>query len=495
MRSRRSGAPTAATAAASVLVLSGLTACSSERAAVDFADAVAEPIVAAAGASAASVASSRAAFAASDVVFLATGDSVDQLADNSREAHLPLLVAGHDDVAAEIDRLGADTLVVAEGSDAPEALTDDHATIEVDPDATTEAMSLPSLDTDDAHAPVTAVLDPTADHDRSAAVVTANVRAAGGHAIEVPGGDPRATRATVRATTAAKETSWVAVGGSFGTSEQLAARVETATSVPQLPGGGQTVFPGRRLVGLYGTPGTSELGPLGEQGIEASIERAKGLAGDYDDHSEVPVLPAFEIIATVADSEPGADGDHSREVDPASLRPWVEAAGDAGVYVVLDLQPGHSDFLTQAKRYEDLLREPHVGLALDPEWRLEPGQRHMDQIGSVAIDEVNATADWLARLTREHSLPQKTFLLHQFSSHMIADREQLDTSHEELATVLHADGHGTPGLKMGTWRRLQQDLPEDVWMGWKNFYDEDTPTFTPERTYDLEPRPWFVSYQ
>ena len=40
------------------------------------------------------------------------------------------------------------------------------------------------------------------------------------------------------------------------------------------------------------------------------------------------------------------------------------------MYVVLDLQPGRTDFLTQAKRYEPLLALPHVGLALDPEWRL-----------------------------------------------------------------------------------------------------------------------------
>jgi hypothetical protein len=33
-------------------------------------------------------------------------------------------------------------------------------------------------------------------------------------------------------------------------------------------------------------------------------------------------------------------------------------------------------------------------------------------------------------------------------------------------------------------------------MGWKNFYDEDHPTFTPRQTYrDVRPAPWFVSYQ
>ena len=80
----------------------------------------------------------------------------------------------------------------------------------------------------------------------------------------------------------------------------------------------------------------------------------------------------------------------------------MDAAREAGVYVMLDLQPGRTDFLTQAKRYEELLAQPHVGLALDPEWRLGPQQLHLEQIGSVGIDEVNSVVD-LAR--RPHPRP------------------------------------------------------------------------------------------
>src|SRR5699024_10280915 len=122
---------------------------------------------------------------------------------------------------------------------------------------------------------------------------------------------------------------------------------------------------------------------------------------------------AFEIITTLASSEAGADGDYSTELDPEALREWVDAAGEAGVYVVLDLQPGTSDFLSQAKRYEDLLTQSHVGLALDAEWRLQPGQKHLEQIGSVSAEEINETAQWLADLTAEHDLPQKALILHQ----------------------------------------------------------------------------------
>ena len=163
--------------------------------------------------------------------------------------------------------------------------------------------------------------------------------------------------------------------------------------------------------------------------------------------------------------------------------------------MVLDLQPGHDDFLTQAQQYEELLALPNVGLALDPEWRLAPGQVHMQQIGSVDAAEINATTDWLAQLTAEEELPQKVVVLHQFAHPMITNRQEVDTSHPEVALVLHADGHGTPELKKETWTALQEGLPEGIRMAWKNFYDEDTPTFTPQQTFAIEPKPWFVSYQ
>jgi hypothetical protein len=42
---------------------------------------------------------------------------------------------------------------------------------------------------------------------------------------------------------------------------------------------------------------------------------------------------------------------------------------------------------------------------------------------------------------------------------------------------------------------MHDSPPANVWWGWKNFIDEDTPTFTPAETMAIEPRPLFVSYQ
>ena len=325
----------------------------------------------------------------------------------------------------------------------------------------------------------------------------ATARAAGAR-VQLTGGetDPRASADLVSAFADESPESVVALGGDLAAEEGLDWKLEAATSGTGLPGGGQLVLPGRMLVALYGSPGTSSLGVLGEQDLEASIRRAEDVARPYEDLVDVPVVPTFEIIVTVASSEPGPDGNYSTELDMEELRPWVDAAGEAGVYVVLDLQPGRTDFLEQAKRYRSLLEEPHVGLALDPEWRLRPGEVHLQQIGSVGIEEVNRVVTWLADLTREAALPQKLLVLHQFRLSMLRDREGLDTSRDELAVMVHADGQGGQGAKQETWRALRQDAPKGIFWGWKNFYDEDEPMLTPEQTVaDVDPRPDLVSYQ
>ena len=87
------------------------------------------------------------------------------------------------------------------------------------------------------------------------------------------------------------------------------------------------------------------------------------------------MVPAFEIIATVASSEPGPDGTYSSMIDPQRLRPWVQAAQDAGVYVTLDLQPGRADFLTQAKRYASLVTPAKCARSQIRRQRLRSGYR------------------------------------------------------------------------------------------------------------------------
>ena len=280
------------------------------------------------------------------------------------------------------------------------------------------------------------------------------------------------------------------------TSTAAATTTTTAPLVPsfELPGGGHVLFPGRRLVAIYGHPGDDNLGVLGEQPVDAALQRAREVAADYHGVSHEMVIPTFEIITTVASSEAGADGDFSMESSLDHVRPWVDAAAAAGFYVVLDLQPGYTDFLTQAMRYEELLAQPHVGLALDPEWRLAPGERHLRDIGQVSADEVNKVASWLAELTRRHHLPQKLLLLHQFRLDMLPDRANIHVD-PELALVVQMDGLGTQGTKLETWQAITVGGPAGMSFGWKNFYHEDSPLRSPAETVALVPSPVYISYQ
>ena len=309
-------------------------------------------------------------------------------------------------------------------------------------------------------------------------------------------GDLRALpRSARRAIAAASE---VEVLSDLG--EDAAWQLEVVRRSAELPGGGLLLFepgdesPGRRMVAAYGHPSTGSLGVLGEQGPKAAVDRLRSIAEGYGADG-LAVLPTFEIIATVASASAGADGDYSSTTDREVIRPWIETAAANGVYVVLDLQPGRSDFLSQAKKYEEFLRLPHVGLALDPEWRLKPDQVHLAQIGTVDAAEINRVVDWLAGIVREEALPQKLLIVHQFRFSMITNRQQIKTP-AELAVLIHMDGQGSLSAKYNTWNSLTglADADRFYW-GWKNFYDEDSPVATPEQVLARSPKIVFVSFQ
>jgi hypothetical protein len=328
-----------------------------------------------------------------------------------------------------------------------------------------------------------------------AVAIDATAKAAGAQVIDLTGNDPRTDQAAIEALAAAKPRTVVGVGAGFGAASLLAARVAVAETGVQLPGGGQVLFPGREIVALYGTPMYPALGALGQQSMQASIARAKAVAAAYDSLTKVPVIPAFEIIATVASAGPGPSGDYSQVISPATLLPWVEAASKAGLYVTLDLQPGRANFLAQAKLYQSLLELPNVGLALDPEWKLQPGQLPLHQIGSVSIAEVNSVVTWLASLTATYHLPQKLLELHEFRLSMIQNIQQLDTSNDDLAIVINMDGQGAPSSKRQTWRAVVGNAPKGVFFGWKDFYAKDTPMLDPQQTLAHYPTPVLISYQ
>jgi hypothetical protein len=258
-----------------------------------------------------------------------------------------------------------------------------------------------------------------------------------------------------------------------------------------LPSGQSRVFPGHVLVAYYGTAGTGALGVLGEDTPDKITARLRRAAKPFG-QTGYRVQIVYELIVSIADAGPGPGGDYSHDISRDAVERYIRAAHRNEALLVLDLQPGRSDFLTVAKRWAWALKDPWVGLALDPEWRMGPGEVPGQTIGQVRAGEVNRVSAWLRDLSAANDLPEKIFMLHQFRTDMIIDIDAI-RPRTGLAMVQHVDGFGTQSQKRDTYQAVEEH--DQFWMGLKLFYDEDINMFTPRQVLRVRPQPRFVSYQ
>jgi hypothetical protein len=276
------------------------------------------------------------------------------------------------------------------------------------------------------------------------------------------------------------------------TSAAGGATADAAEDEPaELPRGGRRIFPDFRVVAFYGAPQDPELGVLGIGSPRQAARKLERQAKPYARRSR-PVLPAMELIASVAAAHPGDDGRYRLHQSDATIRRYLRAARKARALLLLDIQPGHADFLEEAQRLERWLREPDVGLALDPEWHT-PGQTPGSVIGSVDSRTVNAVSAWLSRIVREHDLPEKLFVVHQFTEDMIAGKERVKRR-PGLAITMNVDGFGDRPNKISKYDAFTSEAVR-FHDGFKLFYREDVNLMTPGAVLDLRPPPDLVVYE
>jgi hypothetical protein len=266
----------------------------------------------------------------------------------------------------------------------------------------------------------------------------------------------------------------------------------TPTPPPTLPNGGRRIFPDYRVVGFYGNPAADELGILGIGPPSKVAAKLRRQARPYARKTR-PVLPAFELISTIANADPGDDGMYRSRMPDRLIRRYLKAARKAKAILVLDIQPGRADFFTETTRLRKWLKQPDVGLALDPEWRMQANEVPGTVIGSVRAREVNATTAWLDQLVTKFNLPQKLVVIHQFTLDMIDDRSKLKPR-KGLAITLNADGFGTHAAKLDKYRTFTRG-PKRLHHGYKLFYKEDTDLMTPQEVMRMRPRPDFIVYE
>lgn len=261
---------------------------------------------------------------------------------------------------------------------------------------------------------------------------------------------------------------------------------------PQLPRGGMTIFPDYRVVGFYGAPQSDRLGVLGIGSPARAAARLLRVARRYATKQR-PVLPAFELISTIAAEGPGDDGLHRLHQPPATIDRYLRAARRAKALLVLDVQPGRGDFLSEARRLEPWLREPDVGLALDPEWHVGANDVPGKTIGSVTAEEINEVTAYVAGLVAERGLPEKLFVVHQFTSAMIEGKERV-LDRTGLALTMNVDGFGDRPNKRQKYVEFTSEVKR-FHDGFKLFYEEDTNLMRPRDVLALKPPPDLIVYE
>jgi hypothetical protein len=276
-----------------------------------------------------------------------------------------------------------------------------------------------------------------------------------------------------------------------GGATEKAAAAQAPPRPPELPLGGRRIFPYYRVVAFYGAPQSHELGALGIGSPDAAGRRLRRQARPYARKTR-PVMPAFELIATVANADAGEDGLYRTRQSAAVVRRYLRAARRAKALLLLDIQPGHADFMDEVRHLDRWLREPDVGLALDPEWHT-PGAQPGTQIGSVNASKVNQVARHLAAIVRERNLPEKLFVIHQFTADMIKGKAHVARP-PGLAVTMNVDGFGNRANKVSKYREFTHD-GTPFHHGYKLFYEEDTGLMRPRSVLALQPPPDLVVYE
>ena len=94
-------------------------------------------------------------------------------------------------------------------------------------------------------------------------------------------------------------------------------------------------------------------------------------------------MPFMELLASIANAAPGDDGAYRTQQRPPVIERYLEQARADRELLVLDIQPGRAGFDDEVDHLERYLREPDVGIGLDPEWHVGPGEVPGEVIGSV----------------------------------------------------------------------------------------------------------------
>lgn len=256
-----------------------------------------------------------------------------------------------------------------------------------------------------------------------------------------------------------------------------------------------SLFPGHRIIAYYGHPSTGNMGILGEYSKEELLQVLLEQAAEYEAvDPDTPVIPAFELIATVAQPDPQPDGTYLLYTGDDWIQEYVDFTAENGMLLFLDLQVGHSTIRDQIGLVWKWLQYPHVHIAIDPEFATGPTHPPGTIIGGVDGNHVNIAIEALSELVIQNDLPPKILVVHQFDTQMILNKEAIKPL-PGVDFVLHMDGWGTTEAKVANYQHFVRDQLIQHG-GFKIFYKQDIPVMTAAEVLQMgPPAPVFISYQ
>ncbi len=285
-----------------------------------------------------------------------------------------------------------------------------------------------------------------------------------------------------------------------GTAALGAFRIERLENVPPRPSPPPPPRPfldTHRVISYYGNPLVAQMGILGEHEPEEVIRRLRAQVDAYRPLSpDREVVGAIHFIYAVAQERPGAEGLYLLRMDDGLVQKWVDLTRANGLLLFLDIQFGRSTIDRELPHVLPFLREPHVHLALDPEFAWGPDEYPLIDIGHIDAAVINRAQDLLEALTIEYRLPNKILVVHQFRPDMITNKAMVLPS-QRVETVIDADGFGPRGVKLAQWNQVIRD--EKVQRpGIKLFYKQDAKldrVMSEAEVMALTPAPQVIIYQ
>jgi len=253
-----------------------------------------------------------------------------------------------------------------------------------------------------------------------------------------------------------------------------------------------SILANNRMVTYYGNPLSGAMGILGQLSKSELVAAIRRRAAQYQQAGGKATIGAVHMVVTVAQASAGSDGMYRARMPASLISEYADLAAANGLLFIADVQVGRSTVQDELAPLMQFLNQPHVHLALDPEFDMWGSEVPGVEIGHMTAPEINYAENLMSNIASETG-HQKILIVHQFAGLMLPDKANIGrASGVDLGIVM--DGWGGQSIKITHYDMFVRDssIP---FGGIKLFFDQDVNLMTPGQALALTPKPDIVIYQ